>query len=83
VSCVHGVERWRAIVLYTAVTEIGQQWREPLRNALDWLRDEVSLRTRAAPRVPQDPWAARDAYIDVILDRSDENVERSSHSMPP
>ena len=41
-----------------------------LRTALDWLRDQIVPRfeERARNLLP-DPWAARDDYIDVVLDR--------------
>ena len=48
----------------------------PLREALDWLRDELAPRfEREAAGVLRDPWAARDAYIDVLLDRSPAAVD--------
>src|SRR5690606_7667587 len=47
-----------------------QRWRAPLREALDWLRDEVMPHCeQRASELLVDPWAARDDYIDVILDR--------------
>ena len=54
-----------------------QQWREPLRHALDWLRDKLApiYETRAKEFL-KDPWCARDDYISVILDRSPENIAR-------
>lgn len=74
-SCMHGVERWRSDCGCNTGSQPGwnQEWRGPLRAALDWLRDEVAVifERHAALR---DPWAARDAYIDVILERSEENV---------
>lgn len=78
-SCAHGVERWRSDCGCNAGGGPGwsQQWRTPLRAALDWLRDRVcDIYEAEAPRVLRDPWAARDEYIDVILDRSDASVER-------
>ena len=54
-----------------------QRWRQPLRDALDWLRDQVAPAYEAkAKEFFKDPWQARDEYIAVILDRSDENVAR-------
>jgi alpha-amylase/alpha-mannosidase (GH57 family) len=77
-SCSHGVGRWERDCGCNASAPSGwnQQWRQPLRAALDWLRDECAaiFETHGA-RVLRDPWAARDAYIDVVLDRSDDNVE--------
>jgi len=78
-SCVHGVERWRSDCGCTTSSSPGwnQQWRAPLRDALDWLRDELAvIYERHARQVFNDPWQARDEYIGVILDRSEESVTR-------
>jgi alpha-amylase/alpha-mannosidase (GH57 family) len=76
-SCAHGVERWRSDCGCNTGAHVGwtQAWRAPLREALDWLRDCLASRfeTRAAALL-SDPWAARDDYIRVILDRSSDNV---------
>ncbi|HJL19767.1 MAG TPA: DUF3536 domain-containing protein [Sandaracinaceae bacterium LLY-WYZ-13_1] len=75
-SCIHGVERWRSDCGCNSGTGWHQKWREPLREALDWLRDELAARYEegAAPLLA-DPWAARDAYVDVVLDRSKESLD--------
>lgn len=54
-----------------------QEWRSVLRAAMDLLRDELIpvYETRMNSLVT-DPWAARDDYISVILDRSKESRER-------
>jgi alpha-amylase/alpha-mannosidase (GH57 family) len=78
-SCAHGVERWRGDCGCNTGGYPGwnQQWRGPLRAALDWLRDEVAVFYEERSRgLLKDPWAARDDYIGVILDRSPENRER-------
>ncbi len=78
-SCAHGVERWRSDCGCNTGSAHGwnQQWRTPLRIALDWLRDEVAIIfEQHGARVLRDPWAAREDYVDVILDRSDESVAR-------
>ncbi len=71
-SCFHGVERWRADCGCNSGMHAGwnQKWRKPLRDALDWLRDEMikTFETVGAEYF-KDPWAARDEYIDLILDR--------------
>ncbi|MBV9494657.1 MAG: DUF3536 domain-containing protein, partial [Acidobacteria bacterium] len=76
-SCAHGIERWRSDCGCNtgAGPDWNQRWRAPLRDALDWLRDEAcTIFESVGAKVLRDPWAARDAYIDVILDRSDDSV---------
>jgi alpha-amylase/alpha-mannosidase (GH57 family) len=69
-SCAHGVERWRSDCGCRFRPDWQQRWRAPLREALDWLRDQVDVFYEArASAYLKDPWAARDAYVDVILDR--------------
>jgi len=77
-SCAHGVERWRADCGCKAEHEDWQQkWREPLREALDNLKEKLdSLFEAKGQALLRDPWAARNAYIGVILDRSPEAVDR-------
>ncbi len=78
-SCVHGIERWRSDCGCSSGGNPGwnQEWRAPLREALDWLRDATAEGfEQAAADVLADPWAARDDYIHVILDRSPESVGR-------
>jgi alpha-amylase/alpha-mannosidase (GH57 family) len=75
-SCAHGLERWHADCGCNSGGHPGwrQQWRAPLRRGLDWLRDEIApLFEEKGREVLQDPWAARDAYVEVILDRSEGN----------
>jgi alpha-amylase/alpha-mannosidase (GH57 family) len=78
-SCVHGVDRWWSACGCKAGTgshpDWNQAWRTPLRNAFDWLRDTLAGKyEEAAGRFFKDPWAARNGYIDVILDRSPQSV---------
>jgi hypothetical protein len=78
-SCSHGVGRWESDCgcNNSAPPDWNQQWRAPLRQALDWLRDQCAAIFEEQGRaLLHDPWQARDDYIDVVLDRSDENVER-------
>ncbi len=78
-SCVHGIERWRSDCgcKTGGLSVWNQKWRAPLRQALDWLRDQIGplYETEMAP-FTKDPWALRDGYIAVVLDRRQENVER-------
>ncbi|MBI4185990.1 MAG: DUF3536 domain-containing protein [Chloroflexi bacterium] len=76
-SCAHGIERWRSDCGCNTGGHAGwnQAWRAPLRQALDWLRDTMAPKyEKKAAQLLKDPWAARDDYINVILDRSPENI---------
>ncbi|NIR50834.1 DUF3536 domain-containing protein [candidate division KSB1 bacterium] len=77
-SCVHGVERWRSDCgCNSGRSDWHQAWRAPLREALDWLREElIPLYEKEMASLVKDPWQARDNYIEVIFDRAPENVER-------
>jgi len=69
-SCSHGVERWRSDCGCRAGDhpEWGQGWRGPLREALDRLREEVdAIFEGEGSKIFDDPWKARDGYIDVLL----------------
>jgi hypothetical protein len=74
-SCVHGVERWRSNCGCRTRGDWQQDWRAPLRQAFDQLKGRLDnlFATRGRECFP-DPWQARDAYIDVILDRNDDTV---------
>ena len=76
-SCVHGIERWRDNCGCNTGAGRGwtQEWRKPLRDAMDWLRDRlIPAYENEASRYFSNPWSAREDYINVILDRSNENV---------
>ena len=78
-SCCHGVERWRDDCGCSTGSNPGwrQKWRAPLRMALDELRDRIEpLYVNNAKDLLGDPWTARNDYIDLILDRSPEAVDR-------
>ena len=86
-SCVHGVERWRSDCgCNSGGHPWNQQWRAPLRAALDWLRDRLApiFESRLQEYV-RDPWATRDDYIRVILDRSEETRKAffADHAIRP
>ncbi len=78
-SCPHGVERWKSDCGCNTGANPGwnQAWRAPLRSAMDWLRDAlIPVYEKEAALCFKDPWKARDDYIEVVLDRSLENVSR-------
>ena len=77
-SCVHGVERWRSDCGCSTGgrPEWTQAWREPLREALDGLRDKlIPIYEKEASPLIKDVWAARDDYIQVLLDRTPARVD--------
>lgn len=76
-SCVHGVERWRSNCGCHTGGEAGwnQHWRGPLRDALDFVRGKaIEVFEQKAAGLFTDPWAARDQFIEIILDRDPARV---------
>jgi len=76
-SCSHGVGRWKEDCGCSTGGKPGwnQRWRKPLREALNFLRDELGiLFEKEGEKIFHDPWEARNGYIDVITDRSSESV---------
>ena len=75
-SCGHGVDRWQDDCGCGGGGEWHQKWRRPLRDSLNWLRDELlKLYVTAGRKLFNDPRQAREDYIQVILDRSPEKTE--------
>ena len=80
-SCVHGIERWRSNCgCNSGRPGWNQEWRTPLREAFDWLRDTLAPKfEQAAGALFVDAWKARDQYICVILSRSRDTIGKFLH----
>jgi len=73
-SCSHGVARWKEDCGCRVGGGAGwnQKWRRPLRDAVRFLGEELGrLYKKESSPFFSDPWAARDGYIELILDRSE------------
>jgi alpha-amylase/alpha-mannosidase (GH57 family) len=84
-SCVHGVRRWKDDCGCHTGGSPGwnQAWRAPLRHALDLVRDHgVEVFEQRGHEVLHDPWAARDAYVDVLLGRRSQDDFLAEHIRP-
>ena len=83
-SCAHGIERWKSNCgCNLGGGMVNQEWRRPLRQGLDWLRDSLSSSFQEqVKKFFHDPWEARNNYITVIHDRSSEVIEQflANHS---
>ncbi len=90
-SCAHGVARWENNCGCNSGGRPGwnQGWRRPLREAFDWLRDDLLADYELnASKLLKDPWSAREDYITAVLDRSPASVGRflmrySTHHLSP
>jgi len=77
-SCAHGVERWRSNCGCKTGGEDHwtQEWRAPLRNALDYLRGELAtiFEETLKPYHPN-PWHLRNVYESVFSQRSKSKIK--------
>ena len=76
-SCAHGVDRWQLDCGCNGGRPgWNQKWRTPLRESLDELRDAlVPFTEREGAGLFHDVWAARDGYIQVILNRNPDSID--------
>ncbi|MBM4054466.1 MAG: DUF3536 domain-containing protein [Planctomycetes bacterium] len=78
-SCIHGIERWRNNCGCCSGGHPGwnQEWRAPLRAAMDTLRDKLAaIYESEAGKYLKNPWGARNAFIEIILNRTEEAMNR-------
>lgn len=84
-SCVHGIGRWSEDCGCSSgfKPEWNQQWRAPLRRALDLLRDRAdALFIEKGKAFFSDPWEVRNKYIGVILnDHEDTSAFLDIHTI--
>jgi alpha-amylase/alpha-mannosidase (GH57 family) len=75
-SCAHGVDRWQEDCGCAGGGGWHQKWRRPLRDSLNWLRDQLTdIYEEQGRLLFLDPWQARDEYIKIVRDRSPENID--------
>ncbi|MGW8264852.1 MAG: DUF3536 domain-containing protein, partial [Longimicrobiales bacterium] len=84
-SCIHGVGRWRGDCgcKMDPWKETQQEWRSGLRDAMEWLSEELHRVFEAeAPALLGDPWASRNEYAQVVSG-SDTIEEFLRQRLPP
>ena len=78
-SCFHGVGRWKEDCGCSTGGQPGwnQKWRKPLREALDFLRDKLSVifEKEGKKYYNSDPWQVRNNYISVVLNRTYKTIK--------
>ncbi|HZH32263.1 MAG TPA: DUF3536 domain-containing protein [Pyrinomonadaceae bacterium] len=84
-SCAHGVGRWTRDCSCHASAPEGwnQKWRAPLRDALNYVRDEAARGyEEQGGELFRDSWQARDRYVELLAgakhDRAAEFLERQA-----
>jgi len=78
-SCLHGVGRWKENCGCGSSDEYpSQEWRTPLRESLNFLRDELALVfENTGSHFLNDVWEARNAYISLISSFSEESYDHN------
>ncbi|PIS46852.1 MAG: hypothetical protein COT17_06455 [Elusimicrobia bacterium CG08_land_8_20_14_0_20_51_18] len=72
-SCAHGVRRWKGGCSCGDEGKYQTSWRLPLRSALNWLRTVlIDVYAEEGKGIFKDVWKARNEYIELIRDGSDQ-----------
>ena len=69
-SCPHGIERWRSDCgcATGGNPDWNQKWREPFREAMDWLKEKLDTVFEAkGEKLFKDPWEALLDYSEVMV----------------
>jgi alpha-amylase/alpha-mannosidase (GH57 family) len=77
-SCAHGVGRWYWDCGCHTGGQAGwnQAWRTPLRESFDYLREfAIGTFSEQGAELFHDPWAARDAYVALVLERTRDKAQ--------
>ncbi|NJL64412.1 MAG: DUF3536 domain-containing protein [Methylacidiphilales bacterium] len=83
-SCSHGVDRWQDDCGCGGAPGWHLKWRRPLRDALNWLRDQlIKVYEEQGRKLFIDPWQARDEYIEVIREKQSLMPEVYRQSLTP
>ncbi len=83
-SCAHGVARWKnhCGCETGGQPDWNQNWRAPLRDALDWLQTKTdSLFFGIGKDLLKDPWEARNCYINICINQYDEDTFLAERSL--
>jgi alpha-amylase/alpha-mannosidase (GH57 family) len=86
-SCAHGLGRWARDCSCHAGAPEGwnQRWRDPLRRALNFLRDEAAtVFERQGGDLFRDVWRARDDYVSILCgakERAEYLREHATHDL--
>jgi len=76
-SCPHGVKRWKEDCGCGKINGWSQQWRKPLREALDRLRDRlIIIFETTGKKYFSNVWNARNEYAELVLEKSDEREKQ-------
>ena len=81
-SCAHGIERWRSDCGCHTGGQFGwnQQWRGPLRAALDSLRDKIDeLYEKKINQICDSPWQLRDDAVELYLSTAPNSAVSLEH----